>query len=89
MLMNPFTLPAMALAPAGGFVRALDLPSQSSAFTELGQRIAGLPFDALRAHYAWAVKVGLMERSMIASRDFERSVGALEQITCGPMARRV
>ncbi len=54
-----------------------------------GTAIAAWPFDALRAQYAGAVRAGLVERSMLASRDFEQAVGALELATLGPLARRV
>ena len=89
MLMNPFTLPAMALAPAGRFVRQLNLPQQSSTWAQWSRSVAGLPFDTARAQYAWAVQAGLVKRSLLASRDFERSLGALEQLTCGALARQV
>ena len=48
-----------------------------------------LPFDIARAQYAQAVQLGLVERSMLASRDFGRTLGAIEQLTLGPLARRV
>jgi len=51
--------------------------------------VLGLPFDVARAQYARAVQLGLIERSMLASRDFSRTVGALEQLTLGPWARHV
>ncbi|PXW94372.1 hypothetical protein C7444_11471 [Sphaerotilus hippei] len=51
--------------------------------------VLGLPFDALRAQYAWAVRAGLVERSLLASSRFERQLAALEQMAYGPFARRV
>ena len=48
-----------------------------------------LPFDTARVQYARSVQAGLIERSMLASRDFECALGSLEQITLGPLARRV
>ena len=45
-----------------------------------------MPFDTLRAQYASAVTAGLVERSMLAARDFERAVSAMEQLTLGPLA---
>ena len=54
-----------------------------------GKALAALPFDALRFGYAGAVKAGLVKRSILASRDFERALGALERLTLGPLARRV
>ncbi|MDE2252917.1 MAG: hypothetical protein KGL42_01410 [Betaproteobacteria bacterium] len=48
-----------------------------------------MPFDAMREHYASAVRAGLIERSQIASASFERKLVALERATLGPWARRV
>lgn len=47
------------------------------------------PFDAVRAQYASAVRAGFVRNSMLASRDFEHTLGALERLTLGPLARRV
>ena len=60
-----------------------------NATTQLAMNTLGLPFDMARAQYARAVQAGLIERSMLASRDFARALGALEQFTLGPWARRV
>lgn len=54
-----------------------------------GRRIAAMPFDALRASHAIAAKAGFVQNSMLASRDFEHVVTALERATLGPLARRV
>ncbi|MCE9658960.1 MAG: hypothetical protein K8R60_10400 [Burkholderiales bacterium] len=54
-----------------------------------GKGLAALPFDAMRLAYASAVRAGLVENSMLASRDVERALGALERATLGPLARRV
>ncbi|MBN8743084.1 MAG: hypothetical protein J0I24_02130 [Thiomonas arsenitoxydans] len=47
------------------------------------------PFDALRDQYATAVRAGLIERSLIASSQFERKTAALEQALLGSYARQV
>ena len=47
------------------------------------------PFDAMRQQYATAVRAGLIERSILASRDFEVAVARLERWSLGPFARRV
>ena len=47
------------------------------------------PFDAMRVQYASAVRAGLIERSILASRDFEVAVARLERWSLGPLARRV
>ncbi len=67
---------------------APDLVPQVSAVTELAMDVLGLPFDLARAHYARAVQAGLIQRSMLASRDFSRTLGALEQLALGAWARR-
>lgn len=54
-----------------------------------GKAIAALPFDALRANHANAVKAGLVSNSMLESRNFEQALGALERAALGPLARRV
>jgi hypothetical protein len=56
---------------------------------QIGMAAVRLPFDTVRAQYAQGVQAGLIERSMLASRDFERTVDAMEQITLGPLARHV
>ena len=48
-----------------------------------------LPFDVLRTQHAEAVHAGLMANSILESRDFERTVDALEHIALGPFARSV
>ena len=48
-----------------------------------------LPFDVMRSQHAEAVHAGLMANSILESRDFERTVDALEHITLGPFARNV
>lgn len=45
------------------------------------------PFDAMRWAYGGAVQFGLAPRSMLASREFERTLGALEHFALGPFAR--
>ncbi|HNB46680.1 MAG TPA: hypothetical protein PLL72_21050 [Burkholderiaceae bacterium] len=57
--------------------------------TDAGLRAARFPFDAARAGYATAVQTGLIERSILASRDFERTLNWLETVTLGPWARQV
>jgi hypothetical protein len=51
--------------------------------------LLALPFDLARSQYASAVQAGLLQRSMLASRDFEHALGALERLTLGSFARSV
>jgi len=57
--------------------------------TGIAMDVMGLPFDIARAQYARAVQLGLIERSMLASRDFSRVLGSMERMTLGPWARHV
>ena len=52
-------------------------------------RALGLPFDTARAMHAAAARSGLIQRSILESRDFEHTLMALEQFTLGPWARHV
>jgi hypothetical protein len=49
--------------------------------------LLALPFDAARAQYGTAVQWGLAPRSMLAARDVENTLSALEKLTLGPLAR--
>lgn len=51
--------------------------------------LLGLPFDTLRALYASSVQAGLIRRSMLEARDFERALGTAERFMLGPWARSV
>jgi hypothetical protein len=54
----------------------------------LSSNCLALPFDVAREQYAKSVRAGLVERSLIASARFERTLSALEGLTLGVMARR-
>ena len=89
MLTLPFISPAVYV---GAFVRngvLSKLFDSASAVAQTGVGILRLPFDTVRAQYARGVQVGLIKRSMLASRDFEHALGALERLTLGPLARRI
>jgi len=45
-------------------------------------------FDSMRAAHGYWVMLGLAPRSMLASRDIDAAVDALERCTLGPFARR-
>lgn len=62
-------------------------PAAMMAATHAVSTLLALPFDAARAHYGAAVQWGLAPRSMLASRDFEHTLVALEKLTLGPLAR--
>ena len=55
--------------------------------TQHQKNVLGLPFDVAREHYSKAVRAGLVEKSLIASARFERTLSALEICALGPWAR--
>jgi len=55
---------------------------------EAGPGLLALPFDALRFQYASAVMAGVIRRSIVASGRLEQSLGALERLILGPLARQ-
>jgi hypothetical protein len=55
---------------------------------QAGSALLGLPFDAVRMHYAACVQAGLVRRSMLEARDFEHALAAMERLTLGPWARQ-
>ena len=73
----PWAQPAHAGCTAPEMAAGLQLVTASLA----------LPFDVMREQHARSVHAGLMARSILESRDFERTIDALEQATLGPFAR--
>lgn len=72
-------------APAG-----LKAPSASDAAASWARALStclAAPFDATRLAYGAAVQLGLAPRSMLASREIERALDALEHAALGPFAR--
>lgn len=64
-------------------------PADLSAGLQLFSHSLQWPFDAMRSQHASAVRAGLIANSILASRDFEQAVDALEHLTLGPFARSV
>jgi hypothetical protein len=64
------------------------ISANRAAFHTLSACLA-LPFDIARERYARAVRVGLIERSMLQSARFSAGLTAVERITLGPWARRI
>lgn len=62
-------------------------PPEVMAGLQLVSATLSLPFDVMREQHAQGVHAGLMANSMLASRDFEKAVDALEHVTLGPFAR--
>ena len=53
------------------------------------QSVLVVPFDLARAQYAAAVRLGLIERSMLQSNKFFKTLDSLEHATLGSLARSV
>jgi len=63
-------------------------PGTLDTLVRLNSDVLALPFDVVREQYAKSVRAGLVERSLLASARFERTLSALETLTLGVMARR-
>jgi hypothetical protein len=74
--------------PAGAGEVLLAFAAGMTSIAQVGVGILRLPYDAARAQHARGVQLGLVESSLLASRDFEHALGALERSTLGPLARR-
>lgn len=87
--MNPSHVrhPCVGGMPFPGF--AMAAPAMMAGLRPAATEMLTWPFDAMRAQYANAVRAGLIERSILASRDFEVAVAQLERWSLGPLARRV
>ena len=62
-------------------------PPEVMAGLQLVSATLSLPFDVMREQHAQGVHAGLMANSMLESRDFEKTIDALEHATLGPFAR--
>lgn len=67
---------------------AAAVPAVLGPLSRVGSDWLALPFDMAREQYAKSVRAGLVERSLIASARFERTLSALEQASLGFLARR-
>jgi hypothetical protein len=81
--------PSASPAPESNPIFQPDLARSVAEATGIAMDVFGLPFDVARAQYARAVQAGLIERSMLASRDFSRVLSSMEKLTLGPWARHV
>ena len=65
------------------------LAKAAAAAGKTSQLALSLPFDVARETYAKAVRIGLIEDSMLAEAKFARDLGKLEKLSLGPWARHV
>ena len=63
--------------------------TSAAALARAGRDVMALPFDMARDNYARAVRAGLIERSLLQSTRFTRSLRMLEGLTLGIWARRI
>jgi hypothetical protein len=66
-----------------------DLTSSLVSGSKLISDILALPFDISRELYAFAVRSGIIEKSLLASARFGKTLNAMEKLTLGPWARSV
>jgi len=59
----------------------------ATAVAQATSSVLTIPFDVVREHYSRSVKAGLIERSLLKSAQFGRTLNALEKLTLGPWAR--
>lgn len=64
-------------------------PSVFAPAARMARFHATAPFDIVRHLRAAWIQAGLQRRSMLADREFERTLGAVEKLWLGPWARRV
>jgi hypothetical protein len=71
------------------FGRSSDFSSEvATDVTRVLVQALGLPFDYVRAMHAASAQAGLIQKSMLESRDFERTLASLERFALGLWARR-
>ena len=61
----------------------------ASSLAHTTKLLLGWPFDLARANYARAVRLGLIEHSLLHGARFERELAEVEQHALGLWARRV
>lgn len=64
-----------------------DMDSLARGTKDYLQAFLCVPFDLARENYATAVRFGVIEKSMLASAEFGRSLNQWETITLGLLAR--
>jgi hypothetical protein len=77
----------MGAVGMGGAGAAGPFAVAGSAWEQWAQRVAAIPFDALRAQYASAVRTGVMPASALDAGRFERGMAQWERLLLGPWAR--
>ncbi len=66
-----------------------DLTTSLVSGSKLISDILALPFDISKQQYAFAVRSGIIQKSLLASARFGKTLNAMEKLTLGPWARNV
>ncbi len=70
-------------------LKNFDVALVTEAMRKTTSLVLAQPFDMARSLYAWNVRVGLIEHSLLGSAKFGRDMRSLEKTTLGPWARHV
>jgi hypothetical protein len=82
-------LPAWATVMEHTFQYPQGLAKAAADVGRTSELAFGLPFDVARETYAKAVRLGLIEDSMLGEARFEQHLCTMEKLFLGPWARRV
>ncbi len=70
-------------------LKNFDVALVTEAMRKTTSLVLAQPFDMARSLYAWNVRAGLIEHSLLGSAKFGRDMSSLEKTTLGPWARHV
>jgi hypothetical protein len=66
-----------------------DAATATKALGKTTSLVLSQPFDMARTQYAFGVRIGLFENSLLACARFGRYISSLEKVALGPWARQV
>jgi len=69
--------------------RSIETVQMTEAMGQTASWVLARPFDLAQSAYALAVRLGLIQNSLLGSARFARDISALEKMTLGPWARQV
>ncbi len=70
-------------------LKSLDAVQITESMGKTTSLVLAQPFDFARSLYAFAVRFGLIENSLLGSARFGRDISSLEKMALGPWARQV
>jgi hypothetical protein len=71
------------------YLQHIDVATATKALGKTTSLVLSQPFDMARAQYAFGVRAGVFQNSLLACARFERNISSLEKLTLGPWARQV